>query len=248
MESGQRPDGIESPALAKMVREPADRLGRLGVGAFLQVIGMKIVRGGRRGVFAGHGLGEVTGQRGPCAEYGAEAVQLQPILVPRCRRLVLVQQGEGRRLVLADGLHQVMGQVEKRLRAFRGKGGASEGLDLLAVRRRPAGDGRPEVRHHRRIQRQEHRPIQTDVIEQQRQMRVRSKPLPREDPTVRPEHLPVNLQALEQIPQLRFQRQQGILAFLIRTTAHLDLFALDPFAQGGHLFRVFAAQLFQQCR
>ena len=67
----------------------------------------------------------------------AEARQFQPVVVPRGGRLVFVQYRQRRRLVLADRLVQVMGQMKEGLRAVGRIGIANKRLDLLTVRRRP---------------------------------------------------------------------------------------------------------------
>ncbi len=58
----------------------------------------------------------------------------------------------------------------------------------------------------------------------------------------------IDLPALEQIMDLRFERQQGVFAFEVRPAAHFRPVAIYSFAQRRQSFRLLFGQSFEQCR
>src|SRR5690348_831255 len=77
---------------------------------------------------------------------------------------------------------------------------------------------------------------------------MKAEPLPCKDAHLLPQKLLINLPALEQIPDLRFERQERIFALPIRPAAHLRTVGLHPFAQSRQPFRLLSGQSFEQSR
>ncbi len=151
-------------------------------------------------------------------------------------------------MVLHDGVMQVVGEVEKRLWRIGGQGRARETLHLFAVGRRPVDDGGAVRRDYRFVEGQQQRPAHTDALEQQRRMRVEGEAPTGEDAHFAVEQLLGDGLPFEQVPQLRFQWQQGVLAFQVRPAAHLHEIGADALAQFRQAFGLLAANAFQQRR
>ena len=109
IDAGQARGGVEPPPHAQMAGKMAHRVGRLRSGALFQAVGLEIVGGRRRAVVAGLRFREVLRQERPLPQHRAELRQRQPVVVPRRRGLVLVQERQRGRLVLLDRLVQVVG-------------------------------------------------------------------------------------------------------------------------------------------
>ena len=228
----QRPSRVDPAAETGVPGKPAHRLLVMGVGALFEIVPVKLV-GRRRGdIFAGNDIVEIARQGGALAEHRTEAAQLQPVGIPGSGRRAAVQNCQRRRLVLADRLVQVMGQVEKSLGVVGGVRRARERLDLFTVGRRPI-DRRRAVRGDRGgVEGQQQRPLDANVLQEQRQLRMKGKSLPREHAHFAPQQFSAGRLPFQQAPQLRLDRQERVLALGVRPAADFQLFMLKPLADG----------------
>src|SRR5262249_36271049 len=156
-----------------------------------------------------------------------ETAQLQKLFIPGRGRGAGVQQRNRCRLVLRDGLMQIVGPVEERLRIVCSVRGSAKGIDLFAIRGGKTDYGGGIRRQHRFVERDEQCSTQTDAIEQKRKLGMCREALPPENADFLPKHLLVSRQPLVQVPQLRLDRQEGVFSFHIWTTADFDDLALD---------------------
>lgn len=71
---------------------------------------------------------------------------------------------------------------------------------------------------------------------------------PAEDAHLAVEQLPGDAPPFEEVPHLRFKRQQGVVAFQVRAAAHVHQIGGDALAQGGEAFGLLTAKAFQERR
>ena len=189
----------------------------------LQRIDRKLIRVRRDCVFADHAVAEIPRYRRPRPQHRRQIGHGQPIVVPRPGRLVgPMQQGQRRGRILHDRLMQIMGEVEIGVRIVGRQRRAGERLDLLAVRGGPLDDGRLVRRQIRVAERQEQGLRQPDLLEQKRRLRMKRAARAGECLHVRAGQALGDFQATAEVPQLRFDRQQFVLAVEIGAAANFQ--------------------------
>ena len=175
--------------------------------AVVEVVGEEFVGLLRADVVAGDGVGEVAAEADPGAENRGEVREGEQIAIHGERSGAFVNERDGRRGILRDGLAQMVHEVEKSVRVVRGQGGSRERIHGLAVRPRPVGCSAAKRRDRGTIEAHEYRVLKAHVLKPRRQLRMERALLPGVNRGLDAEEILHRLPGFAQVPKLRFKGQ-----------------------------------------